>query len=385
MYKQFGEIAASLAERASVPRILIVDDTPMNIALLKAVLEAEGFRTMAASDGPSAREAISRDLPDLVLLDVIMPGESGFETCTKLKSDPRTAEIPVIFLSAQDDVKSKVRGLKIGGVDYISKPVHGEEVLARVRVHLRIREINGAIVREHQARIEEFRDAQQAILVRPEQCPEASFAVFYQPLEAAGGDFYDVMPIDDDVFGYFVADVSGHGVSAAFLTSAIKALLRQYTGPLYSAEDTLRRMNAVMRQMLGEEQYLTACYAQLNRRTRKLSVVSAGHPPLIVVRGDEARFLEVDSDPLGIFSALVIQRKEVMVTPGDRFYLYTDGIIEAAPGAGRNDGQHRLADLCVRHRTDSLDSAVSSIAADIFPDINRASDDLLLLGIEVTQ
>jgi sigma-B regulation protein RsbU (phosphoserine phosphatase) len=385
MYQQFGEITAPLTERASAPRILIVDDTPMNVELLKAVLEAEGFRTMAASDGPSAREVISRDLPDLILLDVMMPGETGFETCTRLKSDPKTAEIPVIFLSAQDDVKSKVRGLKIGGVDYISKPVHGEEVLARVRVHLRIREINGAIVREHQARIEEFRDAQQAILVRPEQCPEASFAVFYQPLEAAGGDFYDVMPIDDDVFGYFVADVSGHGVSAAFLTSAIKALLRQYTGPLYSAEDTLRRMNAVMRQMLGEEQYLTACYAQLNRRTRKLSVVSAGHPPLIVVRGDEARFLEVDSDPLGIFSALVIQRKEVMVAPGDRFYLYTDGIIEAAPGAGRNDGQRRLADLCVRHRTDSLSSAVSSIAADIFPDINRATDDLLLLGIEVTQ
>src|SRR5450755_2261821 len=107
---------------------------------LQNVLDAEGFRTITAIDGPSARELSRTDAPDLILLDVMMPGESGFETCSKLKSDPKTADIPVIFLSALDDVKSKVKGLKIGGVDYVSKPVHGEEVLARVRVHLRIRE-----------------------------------------------------------------------------------------------------------------------------------------------------------------------------------------------------------------------------------------------------
>jgi len=82
-------------------------------------------------------------------------------------------------------------------------------------------------------------------------------------------DFYDVVAVDSDVFGYFVADVSGRGASAAFLTSAIKALLRQYTGPMFSPEDTMRGIDAVMRQMLGEEQYLTACYANLNRPDRE--------------------------------------------------------------------------------------------------------------------
>ena len=219
----------SIYSSSPAPTILIVDDTPVNVLFLQNVLDGEGFRTITAADGASARELSRAEVPDLILLDVMMPGESGFETCSKLKSDPKTADIPVIFLSALDDVKSKVSGLKIGGVDYVSKPVHGEEVLARVRVHLRIRENNRAMARQHQARMEELRDAQQAILVRPEDCPDASFAVFYQPMEAAGGDFYDVLPLDSGVFGYFVADVSGHGVSAAFLTSAIKALLRQHT------------------------------------------------------------------------------------------------------------------------------------------------------------
>jgi sigma-B regulation protein RsbU (phosphoserine phosphatase) len=369
---------------SSAPTILIVDDTPMNVHLLECVLDSEGFRTISAADGPSARELSRTEAPDLILLDVMMPGESGFETCAKLKSDPKTADIPVIFLSALDDVKSKVRGLKAGGVDYVSKPVHGEEVLARVRVHLRIRETNRSIVRQHQERMEALRNAQQAILVRPEDCPEASFAVFYEPMEAAGGDFYDVLPMDSGVFGYFVADVSGHGASAAFLTSAIKALLRQHTGPLFSPEDTLRGIDAVMRQMLGEEQYLTACYANLNRRTGRLSVVSAGHPPVIVVSASgQAQTLQMDSDPLGIFSALVIQRKEVRVSPGDRFYLYTDGLIESPPGGGRGDGLARLVDSCVRHRTDSLKRATAEIAADIQSGSAGVQDDLLLLAVEV--
>jgi phosphoserine phosphatase RsbU/P len=366
------------------PKILIVDDVRLNVEMLEHVLQAEGFRTSTAGDGAMCLAISRAERPDLILLDVMMPGETGFETCANLKSDPRTVDIPIIFLSALDDVKSKVKGLKIGGVDFVSKPVHGEEVLARVRVHLRIGETNRAIAREHQARIEELRNAQQAILVRPEDCPQASFAVFYQPLEGAGGDFYDVVRVDSDVFGYFAADVSGHGVSAAFLTSAIKALLRQYTGPLFSPEDTMRGVDAVMRQMLGEEQYLTACYAHLNRRTKRLSVVSAGHPPVIVVRASgQTQTLEMDSDPLGMFSALVLHRKDIVVSDGDRFFLYTDGLIESTPG--RRDGLERLIASCVLHRTDSLKEAVSTIAGLTQSCAGSASDDLLLLGIEVTQ
>ena len=112
------------------------------------------------------------------------------------------------------------------------------------------------------------------------------------------------MRIAPGVFGYFVADISGHGVSASFLTAAVKALLRQYAGPMYSPEDSMRGIDAVMRQILGEEQYLTACYARLNRHTRRLAVVSAGHPPLILVNAaGEARAIEAENEPLGMFSS----------------------------------------------------------------------------------
>jgi sigma-B regulation protein RsbU (phosphoserine phosphatase) len=365
------------------PKILIADDTPMNIELVQSVLEAEGFRTLTANDGPMARALCRNQAPDLILLDVVMPGESGFETCARLKSDPTTADIPIIFLSALDDVKSKVAGLKIGGVDYVAKPVHAEEVLARVRVHLRIRETNRALLRENRSRLEQLRDAQRAILVRPESCPEAGFAVYFRPLEEAGGDFYDVIQLGSETFAYFVADISGHGVSAGFLTSAVKALLRQYAGPMFSPEDSMRGVGSVMSQILGEDQYLTACYARLNRQTRRLTVVSAGHPPLILVnRAGQAQTLQMDSDPLGIFTSAVLQRRDVRISTGDRIFLYSDGLIEALPGGGRRAGTERLIEACIRSSRFPLAQAPAAIAAELRPDGAAVHDDLLLLAVE---
>jgi sigma-B regulation protein RsbU (phosphoserine phosphatase) len=148
----------------------------------------------------------------------------------------------------------------------------------------------------------------------------------------------------------------------------------------------MRGVDSVMRQMLGEEQYLTACYAHLNRRTKKLSVVSAGHPPLIIVSSSgKSQTIQMDSDPLGIFSSLVLQRKDLRVSVGDRLYLYTDGFIESSPGGGRRSGLDALVDVCVRHRTDSLKDAIANIAADVQAGQASIDDDLLLLGIEVPQ
>jgi sigma-B regulation protein RsbU (phosphoserine phosphatase) len=370
----------------NAPTILVVDDTTTNLDVVTSVLEAEGFRILTASDGPRARELTRADQPDLILLDVLMPGETGFETCAQLKSDPITADIPIIFLSSLDDVKSKVAGLKIGGVDYITKPMHGEEVLARVRVHLRIRETNRALVGQHRARLEQLRDAQQAILARPDDCPEAKFAVYYKPLEEAGGDFYDVVPLGAGIFGYFVADISGHGPSAAFLTSAVKALLRQYAGPVFSPEDTMRGVNSVMGQMLSEEQYLTACYARLNRQTRRLTVVSAGHPPLILVSGaGDARTVELDSDPLGMFGAAILRRQDLRVSAGDRFFIYSDGLIESSPGGGRRRGLEQLVEACVRYRDAPLSECPDIIVRELRLGNRPIEDDLVLLAVEVGQ
>ena len=121
--------------------ILIVDDTPANLKLLAGMLADRNYRVLPAKSGRLALQACERTRPDLVLLDINMPEMDGYEVCAHLKADERTADIPVIFLSALSDTKDKLRAFTAGGVDYVTKPFQFEEVLARVEAHLTISQL----------------------------------------------------------------------------------------------------------------------------------------------------------------------------------------------------------------------------------------------------
>lgn len=121
--------------------VLLVDDNPANLGVLIEVLRTAGYRLLVAEDGERALHQMKRAEPDIVLLDVMMPGIDGFETCRRIKAEPRWSDLPVIFMTARDDIVDKVAGFSAGAVDYITKPLQPEEVVARVRTHLRLREL----------------------------------------------------------------------------------------------------------------------------------------------------------------------------------------------------------------------------------------------------
>ncbi|MDJ0799894.1 MAG: response regulator [Calothrix sp. MO_167.B12] len=128
--------------------ILVVDDTPMNLEVISEALSGAGFEVAIATDGERALKQLQYSLPSLILLDVMMPGIDGFETCRRLKACEETRNIPVIFMTALSDVADKVKGLSMGAVDYISKPFQEEEVLARIKTHLQIRRLNKALEKQ---------------------------------------------------------------------------------------------------------------------------------------------------------------------------------------------------------------------------------------------
>ena len=119
-------------------RLLIVDDTPQNLRLISDFLAEQGFELMLTRSGAQALEKLQLATPDLVLLDVRMPGMDGFEVCRRLKADPSVADIPVIFMTALDDSAHKVEGFRLGAVDYVTKPIQRDELLARIRLHLQL-------------------------------------------------------------------------------------------------------------------------------------------------------------------------------------------------------------------------------------------------------
>lgn len=127
------------SEGIQAPRVLIVDDVPMNVQVVASLLSKEDYQLAAAVNGEQALAAVREDPPDLVLLDVMMPGMDGFEVCRRLKGDARTVDIPVIFLTARAEEEDLVKGFELGAVDYVNKPFTPSELLARVRTHLALK------------------------------------------------------------------------------------------------------------------------------------------------------------------------------------------------------------------------------------------------------
>lgn len=141
--------------------ILIVDDTPTNLDMLLDFLEAAGFKVVVAEDGERALGLAEYAPPDLILLDILMPGIDGFETCRRLKANPATQEIPIIFLTAVSDNVDKVKGLNLGAVDYITKPLNHEEVLARVNTHVRLQNLTKRLIEQNERLEKEIQQRQQ--------------------------------------------------------------------------------------------------------------------------------------------------------------------------------------------------------------------------------
>ncbi|MBE8966616.1 hybrid sensor histidine kinase/response regulator [Nostocales cyanobacterium LEGE 12452] len=140
--------------------ILIVDDNPTNLSVLCEALNSEGFRFRVAVDGESAIAQAERNQPELILLDVQMPGIDGFETCRRLKANPVTQNIPIIFTTALADTESKTKGFSLGAVDYIPKPFAQEEVIARVRVHLQLKQLTESLEQQVSDRTKDLQKAQ---------------------------------------------------------------------------------------------------------------------------------------------------------------------------------------------------------------------------------
>src|SRR6516164_3743419 len=196
--------------------ILIVDDTPTNIGVISGALK-ESYKTKIATNGEKALAlASAEEKPDLILLDIVMPGMDGYEVCSRLKSDPATREIPVIFLTGQTDAEDETRGFSVGAVDYVHKPFSPSVVKARVHTHLALRETREQLATRLAAiqhELEMARKIQLSIL--PREVPHVEgveVAARYVPMTSVAGDFYDFIPVDDRRFGALVADVSGHGV-----------------------------------------------------------------------------------------------------------------------------------------------------------------------------
>ena len=310
-------------------KILIVDDEIVNTILLKKIIKDIGYETRIVHSGKEALDILDTEEFDCILLDILMPGLSGFDVIKKIKKKPEYSDVPVIFLTGQEEPESIAQGFKLGAVDYVTKPFHGVEIQARIQSHIKLYKTIQSLAQAQLETLQQIQKVQDSMLVVPSDFTNPHFDVYFKSLHAAGGDIYEVLELENGSVGYFVGDFAGHSISTGFLTSSIKALLRQNCKGIYTPAESMRLVNSVLCNLMPSGMYLTAVYVVISKDQR-ITVVSMGHPPIIIMSQHHSKPqpLRMSGDVLGVFEEALFKSYTFSALAGDRLLLYTDGLIE---------------------------------------------------------
>lgn len=369
--------------------ILLVDDQPANLELLLETLQGLGCKLLVAKNGEKALAIAEKARPDMILLDIMMPGMDGFEVCRRLKGSPATEDIPIIFLSALDDTSNKVRGLQLGAVDYVTKPFQPEEVIARVTTQLTVHRLGREVQKQRDELEHELKVVSQLqSKLLPQHLPRIpglTLGVHYETSRYAGGDYFDLVEMGDSRVGFLVADAEGHSAPAAVLMAMTCALFRSCSVGFEEPDRMLAFLNGNLCKV-NKESFITAIYGLLDPHRSTLRIARAGHPLPMVYRAAEKKASEIDCEgvfAMGCFDYGEIPVTEIAVGPGDRLLFYTDGVNERFNERSELYGVDRLLRQFSATGSEDPQSIVAGIVSDLaqFAGDFPANDDQAMLVI----
>jgi len=330
--------------------LVVVGDGEERRQLAKA-LKDQGCELLFAADGQAALRVARSRQPNLIILDISRPGEDGFEVCAALRDDEQSRHIPVILLARGFGPEEKMRGLRLGAVDYIGEPFDWAEVAAQAGSQLKLerlrRDLEAANLNlmnrqaQHQADLTAAAGIQKSLLPPywAEQFEGVSVAWKFLPMDQVGGDLLGYRWLDEDHLAAYVIDVCGHGLPAAMLTAAISISLtptianggegtsvRQCEG--FSPRQVLETLDRAY-PLERFERPFTISYLVLNRKTGEFRCSRAGHPmPIIIRKGGKLESIEAGGTIIGLGRMLPFDESVGRLNCGDSIILYSDGITD---------------------------------------------------------
>ncbi|HYJ05991.1 MAG TPA: SpoIIE family protein phosphatase [Chthoniobacterales bacterium] len=345
--------------KKSGERILVADDDATSRKLLTRILTNAGFSCTQAPDGIEALKSLQADPPSLLLLDFDMPGMDGAEVLKQLRRDDNAAiaQIPAIMLTGHGGEESEVLCLEAGADDFVTKPINQAVLRARIDTQLRLRSMRNQLQKQNdeleawrrnlERDLEAARLTQQSLIPqKPPVLPGWEIAACYQPVIQVGGDIYGWLRMADGRTLFWIADATGHGASAALLTTLAKLLFHHGTAEHHTPTEIMEAVNNDFRSIFGARSFMTAMCVALDPVTGRATVVGAGHPPLLVARvGGRTESIPSSAPPLGLLERSEFIETNVDLEPGDAFFLYTDGIYGAGHDENPRLSSSRLAEM----------------------------------------
>ena len=332
------------------PLILIVEDNPASLEIMQVRLEASDYRVITATDGEEGLAKAQSSLPDLILLDLMMPKMDGLEVCRRLKNNDSLPFMPIIMVTAKTDTKDVIAGLEAGGDEYLTKPVDHGSLVARVKSMLRIKELHDTVIAQSTQLENQLKTASKIqTLFWPElPAPEGGIRTWAvsQPASYVGGDFYDAIILPDKSVLAYVADVSGKGVPAALIMAAVSTKIRAEASLQQNLNLILRAVNGSMYELASTEGYFaTVLLLKYWPRMRKIEMIRAGHINPVLVSPTGVREISgLKGVSLGVMEEVDYELAELVLEPGESLLLFSDGVTEAENASVEQFGYQRLID-----------------------------------------
>ena len=329
-------------------KILIVDDVAVLRTLIKTCLQKAGYKNLhTAESGDHALELLDELEPDLIILDIVMPGTDGFEVCRRIRKSKKHAQIPILIQTGMEATQERAEVFEVGANDLISKPINVYELVARVKLQLQ----NLILQRKekaYQARMEaELSSARviQESLLPTENCirdvEEASGLVIQNHWKASselGGDLWGLQQIDEHRVGFFIIDFSGHGVVSALNTFRLHTLINESNLDWGNPKECVHAVNAHLTKVLSPEQFATLFWAVIDLSEDTLTYASAAAPPVLIGESgavDDIRFLDTAGLPVGIVTSYEYENNVVAFPKNSFVFVYSDALIESPDADGK--------------------------------------------------
>ena len=382
-------------------KILAVDDEIDILQLVEMTLTSDGFEVITASNGIEALEQVKVHMPDLILLDLMMPEMDGFEVIEHLKQTPEMRNIPVIMLTARAQTHERIEGLSAGADDYITKPFELEElklriesILAHTRKTKYINPLVGALgdwftedgVEQFAEHLRAASAIQQHLL--PQSEPELAGFDISGLLESSmliSGDFYDFVPLEDDRLGIVIADVRGKGIPAALLMVMIRTSLRLVCREDMSPSSVLKRVNDLLVIDTAPDFFVTMVYGIVDPNSMTFTYSNAGHCYPMLLRGEKIEELQTGGMILGCFGFAEFETETIELESGNKILFYTDGLTEAEFEAdGECYGEERLKRVFKENNNLPADELCRKIREDLssFCGTGQQKDDITIVAIK---
>ncbi len=326
--------------------ILIVDDLRTNRLKLSLGLRQQGHTSKEAENGRQALNMLRAECFDLVLLDILMPEMDGYEVLGEMKKDKVLRDVPVIIISAQDELDSVIRGIELGAEDYLPKAFEPVLLKARIEACLEKKFLRDKEQEKIDRDMALARDIQLGAL--PREMPEFAgyeLAAWSSPAEKTGGDIYDLIPLENHRLALLMADATGHGIGPALSATQMQSMFRM--GMLLGSNlgQVMSTINTQLKQNLPPGRFITAFGGILDCNEHRIYYHSWGQAPLLYYDAALAqiRWLEASVLPMGILADVpMVAPVCCEMRPGDLFAVISDGFFEYQNRAGEQFGDERV-------------------------------------------